>query len=92
MNRKRFPLGDILTAMFPIAVALLWIFADDVNADPAVLVVFSGLAVILIISWVAARRRRRQLAKKQRSVEKLRSQSGQVGEDDDTDLKDKYYF
>jgi ABC-type transport system involved in cytochrome bd biosynthesis fused ATPase/permease subunit len=88
MKNKR-KLGDILSVLFPIAVALLWIFAEEINADTGLLIMLSGLALLLIVSWITVRKSRRKLDNSLQNLDELRRH---IGDTDDTDQKDKYYF
>jgi di/tricarboxylate transporter len=88
-KRPRAKLSEILTILFPIAVALLWIFSDKLGADPVILTVLSLLSVVLVISLILSKRQQRKLAAIKKAVDAAREQ---VGVQDGTDYKDKYYF
>jgi membrane protein implicated in regulation of membrane protease activity len=88
-NKRRAPPGDILSLVFLVAVGLMWVFADSINANPITLLILTVLALLLIINMLAARKRRRKIDQTLRDVEKLRKH---IGDTDDTDERDKYYF
>jgi membrane protein implicated in regulation of membrane protease activity len=88
-NKRRAPLGDILSLGFLIAVALMWIFSDAINANPVTLLILTVLALLLIINMMTARKNRRKIEQTLREVDELREH---IGDKDDTDERDKYYF
>ncbi|MDR0987288.1 MAG: hypothetical protein LBL98_06330 [Ruminococcus sp.] len=86
---RKIPLGDILTVFFIVAVGLMWVFADRLGINVITLIGLTIFAVALMINFVAARKARRKTAELTRKVEEVRTH---IGEDDNTNQKDKYYF
>jgi type II secretory pathway component PulJ len=67
----------------------MWVFADSINANPVSLVILSALAVLLMINMLSARKNRRAVEQKKREIDEMRESLGDI---DNTDQRDKYYF
>jgi uncharacterized membrane-anchored protein YitT (DUF2179 family) len=88
-NKRKVPLGDILTIFFIVAVGLLWVFSEELDISVYTLIGLTIFALALMVNFVAARKARRKTAALVKKVEEVRTH---IGEDDDTTQKDKYYF
>jgi uncharacterized membrane-anchored protein YitT (DUF2179 family) len=88
-NKRKVPLGDILTMFFIVAVGLMWVFSDELEINVFTLIGLTIFALALMVNFVAARKARRKTAALVKKVEEVREH---IGEDDNTEQKDKYYF
>ncbi|MDR0974927.1 MAG: hypothetical protein LBL80_04455 [Ruminococcus sp.] len=88
-NKRRIPLGDVLTVFFIVAVGLMWVFSDKLEINIISLLGLTVFAIALMINFVAARKARRKTNELIKKVDEVREH---IGEDDDTNQKDKYYF
>ncbi|MDR0903838.1 MAG: hypothetical protein LBM59_04330 [Ruminococcus sp.] len=88
-KKRKIPLGDLLTIFFIVAVGLMWVFADDLKINVITLIGLSVFALALMINFVAARKVRRKTDALIKKVDEVREH---IGEDDNTNQKDKYYF
>jgi uncharacterized membrane-anchored protein YitT (DUF2179 family) len=88
-KKRRIPLGDILTIFFIVAVGLMWVFSEELQFNVITLIGLTIFAVALMINYVAAKKARRKTTELVKKVEEVREH---IGEDDDTEQKDKYYF
>jgi L-asparagine transporter-like permease len=84
---RKIPLSDLLTYAFSAGVVLIWVFAPETNI--MLLLGLSFLAVALNIFLYGAKRVRR---KNEEIIKKADEARQRVGESDDTEQKDKYYF
>ncbi|MDR0943271.1 MAG: hypothetical protein LBM41_01950 [Ruminococcus sp.] len=84
---RKVPLSDLLTYAFSVGVLLIWIFAPETY-----IILRLGLllfAVALNIMLISARKLRRKNAELLKQAEAAREH---IGDDDNTEQKDKYYF
>jgi hypothetical protein len=84
---RKIPLSDLLTYAFSVGVVLIWIFAPETNIY--LLLGMSLLALALNIMLFGARKIRRKNAA---VIKKASDARERIGEDDNTNQKDKYYF
>jgi uncharacterized membrane-anchored protein YitT (DUF2179 family) len=88
-NKRKIPLGDILTIFFIVAVGLMWVFSDRLEINVITLIGLTIFALALMVNFVAAKKARRKTTELIKKVDEVREH---IGEDDDTEQKDKYYF
>jgi hypothetical protein len=84
---RKIPLADLLTYAFSVGVVLIWVFAPETNTY--LLLGLSLFAVALNIMLFGAKKLRR---KNEAMIKKAAEARERVGETDNTDQKDKYYF
>jgi L-asparagine transporter-like permease len=84
---RKVPLSDLLTYAFSVGVVLIWVFAPETNI--LLLLGMTLFAIALNIMLFSAKKLRK---KNEAMVKQAEAAREHIGDSDDTNQKDKYYF